>query len=719
LAGSTELAELTELAAGVRVARGLERMRRAIFRLLWQRLPSEVAGTGAALLLGWQGGFDGELSTAMRDAGLAHLIAISGSHVALLAGWIMPLLGWVQWGRRGVGAAWRLGPRARLGVLSALLWLFAALCGFPVPVVRAVAMQALETLAVCAGRPLSSLQALLLVAWGLLLWNPTNLLSPSFQLTFAASAAIQAFAARGEKQEAGGILALENFLVAPLRVGLSATMGTLPLVIWHFGVIQSWGVLATIAAEPLVTAMLGGMLAMGAAAGLGAEWCADSFAGSVSLANRLLELCSSTVAGWPASVVPVGRPSLLLLLGIGLLLTWWAVRRGSRRPGGGAGWLGRRRWGQRVRRRLLLGAALLLLGWNASWAWALWHPELTLVAMDVGQGDAQLLRLPEGECLLVDAGPQGSARGVAREVARAGCNRPPALVLTHAHADHWGGATALLERGVVREVWVSAPALRERGRQWQELLELARKRRYPVLALGEGQVTGSAARIGVRLAGEDPTALGGRSSRIAGARPPTDSGPFEPPASVDPLPTGSLPTAPNPGTPLPTAPLLKGNAASVVLAVQWGERSLALMADLEASGEGVLLRRGGLGPAEVLKLGHHGSRSSSRPEWLEAMRPRWALVSVGAGNSYGHPSPEVVRRIGGLRSATGMRTLLARTDRDGALRMTGDAQGWRMCAGGWEGACLGIDTGFDPGPTSESGVAREIGPARDGGSRLE
>ncbi len=246
---------------------------------------------------------------------------------------------------------------------------------------------------------------------------------------------------------------------------------------------------------------------------------------------------------------------------------------------------------------------------------------LHLTVLDVGQGDALVARSPQGRVWVIDTGGSFDGRFDSGESIVGpylwwqGHRRIDRLALTHAHPDHLGGAPFLLRAFQVGEVWEGV-APRHDGSQ--EVLEQA-FRRTPAHRL-------TAVRGLRRLwDGVDVEVLGPRLQE--------------------------------------RAPWTTRNDDSLVLLLRWGSVSLLLPGDVEARAERQLL---GSGPLDVLKVPHHGSRSSSSPAWVESVRPRIAIVSAGSRNHFGHPHREVVTRY----QAAG--TWLLRTDRDGAVTVSTD-----------------------------------------------
>jgi competence protein ComEC len=268
----------------------------------------------------------------------------------------------------------------------------------------------------------------------------------------------------------------------------------------------------------------------------------------------------------------------------------------------------------------------------AALAAAVWHPLLPSLAapvelhvLDVGQGDAVALRTPHGAWVVVDAGGV-SARGDAgeRTVApflRKHGGRVALLVLTHPHADHVGGAASLIER-------VGADTVLDAARvfgtsSYEETLRAARRRGsvWRRVRPGEEHVVDG---VSITVLAPDSTWTATRD---------------------DP------------------------NTSSVVVRATYGNVRFLLTGDAEADEEGWLTARHAEGlRADVLKVGHHGSRTSSTDAFLDAVRPRVALISVGRGNRYGHPDEGVLRRFD-ERSVE-----VLRTDDDGTITVQSDGR---------------------------------------------
>jgi competence protein ComEC len=560
-------------------------------------------------------GVDPALRTSFTRAGVAHLLAISGFHVGIVAALVLGLL-------RAGGV--RRRPAAVAG--AAAVGAYVAFIGAPDAAVRAALLLGLVGAGVVRGRPVHRAGAL---ATGLLLFvvgDPGAPTRPGFQLSFLG---------------AGGLVflapVLDRALLRRLRwarargsreavaVGIAATLATLPAVAWHFGEVSAVGIPATLAGTPLVAVAIPGIL--------------------VTLAADALPLVPGAVAHFLAGGTDLLLVALVRVVGAAGALPWATVTlpRGLLAAGAMGSVAGAillppaRDVGRDVRLATTglgaLGAAVLLGPLGAM----LGGGGVEIVALDVGQGDAVAVRSPDGRWLLVDAGPPAppDARdpppAVARLKAR-GVPRLEGLLLTHPDLDHIGGAAAAIEAFGPR--FVGGPGHVRGTEAYVDGLERAggADERIPWLELRAG----------------DRLDLDGVEIRVL--HPSEDPAPGDEP-----------------------------NASSLVLLVTWGGFRALLTGDAPAEVEDRLAEVAG--DVDLLKVAHHGSRTSTSRAFLDVVLPEVALVSAGRHNRYGHPHAEVLERLGSVSER------LLRTDRDGTLRvLVGRDGSWRLRTGpGWLG----------------------------------
>jgi competence protein ComEC len=364
-----------------------------------------------ALVLGRRGDIDPELRAEFVAAGLAHLLAISGLHVGIIAAWIAVL-----------GRALGLGSRAAW-LSAAGAWGYVLLLGFPAPATRAATFVAIGALARARQRHPRSGAVLAVAVLVVLAVDPTAATQAGAWLSVAAvwgTAEAGAALRRMRRPHPG---------VRLLAASVGAVLATAPITARVFGQVSLAGVVTNLVAVPIAGVTVPGVLASLAGGGL--------LAGGAGLTLAALERVAALGARLPFGVIggDPGLPFAVPWIGV-LALGLWLVRR---RP----------TWPVAARR----GAALLAVAVWAGLARDVWtrdrYDGLTLYVLDVGQGDAIALRSPRGRWMLVDAGPRFGGRDAGRTVVapflrRHGVRALDLLVVTHGDADHSGGAPSVL-----------------------------------------------------------------------------------------------------------------------------------------------------------------------------------------------------------------------------------------------------------------------------------
>ena len=589
------------------------RLRRKVSEGIDRALPEPQASLSQALLLGLRGRLPQDVTEDFRSTGTSHLLAISGLHV----GTILAL-------SLGAGV-WLLGRRSQLYLLLPLgaIWLYALLSGLSSPVERAAIMGSIYLIALALGRPRSILPALGLTASVMAGLEPQALKDVSFQLSFVAVAGIALFTQNmsplwgrfsGPSTGGGWMSALARGVMLAVLVSLGATLATLPLIAFNFHQIPTLGIPATVLALPalpflLITSAVAGVAGLvHPMAGQVIGWVAWV---PLQYVIRLVHLFAQ-VPGSAFSVPAFSNLLVLVYYGAFALLVLF--------PGGPGAFRAlvsrvrdrqQERTGHDIARPVgqrfpAVASLVLLVGLSVLsgflWFYAVTGPDgkLHVHFLDVGQGDSVLIVTAQGKQVLVDGGP-----GIT-DAARAVGSRLPfwdrdldMLVLTHPDKDHFRGLIEVLDRYdsdvVLEGSTISEAAL---YLEWEKAVEGEETRQ---VAAARGQIIGLDGSTWLEVLNPSPRPTGGAL---------TDS-----------------------------------NNDGVVLRLVSGEVSFLLTADIEAEAEARLLREGLPLESTVLKVPHHGSRTSTTRQFLYAVSPVAAVISAGAGNQYGHPHPEVTSRL--------------------------------------------------------------------------
>ena len=498
----------------------------------------------------------------------------------------------------------RLPPRSGSVVAIVVVGLYVALIGAPEAAVRSAAMLGAMAVSRLAQRPTSP-WALLAIGAAAPLLSPSAVLDVGYQLSVAGVAALVAAGALVRRTIPPAVRGWRRTLAAGLIASTVATLVSAPLVAWTFGRISLVGPMTNLIAAPLM-GVAQPILFLGLlAAPFHPIGAAIGDAAHPLLASfDAIAFAGASLPGAWVEVAPTPAAAVLGAVASAALI----VACVSRNPG--VPMIG-------------AAAAMALLVWNGLAPAGSGLTELHMI--DVGQGDAIALRTPHGRWLLFDAGRAWRSGDAGRAVIVPYLSRRrgslDAFVLSHPHTDHVGGAATVI--GALRP-----------------------KRYYDAAFAGDAD----AYRESLLRAREEGT----RWQRVV----PGDS------LVVDGVVIDFL--APDSSW---TAGLSDPNLASTIVLVRAGDVRFLLVGDAEREEEGWLLDRyGDALRADVLKVGHHGSSTSSSPRFLDAVRPRIALVSVGAHNSYGHPSATVLDAL----AARGAQVL--RTDRAGTVVVRTDGR---------------------------------------------
>jgi len=583
--------------------------------------PRATAQLLTAMTFG-EGGLAEPLPTQLRDdfrvAGMSHILVASGTQISYL---LLLLLGFSK-----------LVSLRRGGLLLfvlPILFFYAALAGGAPSIWRATIGGIFIAWAVLAGRDIDGLSLLSLALIVLAILDPLQLLSLSFQLSFAAAWGLIAFAPtlRIWAQRVLGKSILTDFVA----FSAGAQAGVLPIALYHFGRVSLAGIGANLLGVPLA-----GVLVATGIAGLVFPLAAlNGF-----LTNGIVNVAvfMARLPGAQIEQPPVGLLLIMMIYSVYLAAIFMAATRPSgddestpesilpalreevqrswqRRKTQFSGWP-----------KVVVAAFLIFTIWVGFQYWNAQNQLLRVTMLDVGQGESTLIRSPQNRTVLIDGGSDSDGRrsNVGQSVIvpylqTRGVKKLDVMVITHADADHCNGLLNVVREIPVGLVLDGATGNDPSATEYLELKREILKRKIPLIPARAGQKIN----------------LGEATLSVLA----------------------------------PILPLQKGdNNNAAVLRLDQGKFSVMFTADIEKETEERLVRRGANLKCTILKVAHHGSQTSSTPLFLKASRPQAAIISCGRYNRFGHPTTGVLQRLSQQKINT------FRTDLDGAIEITSDGE---------------------------------------------
>lgn len=554
----------------------------------------------SALLLGDRTHLSEEIRDDYAKAGIIHTLAVSGLHVGFVTVIAMTFFGFLRLPRKGV-------------IMLTLLALpfYMAVAQFKPPVERATLMACILLAGLLLERKPHIYNSLGIAAFIILLVHPAKLFDVGFQLSFTAMASILFFYEQfGQMEWINRVRKRWNtsgfqWLISGILVSLAAQIGTLPITASYFYRIPILSLPLNLLAIPL-TGLIVCLAFLGIFFSLISPWIALSYTILTDCLLKVMMAGTHWIAQLPFAQLTIARPDpieiSLYFLACLILFTAFSFRK----------------------KKIILFALLTLANIDV-WVAVYQHrePVLRWVQLDVGQGDAAVLHLPRGKTVLIDGGDHSRSFDAGRHVIapylnQQGIRELDAVILSHPHHDHMGGLSYVIDKFKTHLfVTANTPFDTELNRQLKKRLE---EKQIPLRIVTAPDSLSQFPGILMRFIW--PTA-----EEKAKAR-------------------------------LPHANL---NNQSLVLQLSFGQNSLLFPGDAERPVEKQMLTDIRNQPRQFLKVGHHGSKTSSSEAFLDKYKPDVAVISVGSSNRFGHPSPAIIdayhnRQIG-----------LFRTDRQGAI----------------------------------------------------
>jgi len=626
--------ELLGRGQGLKPLQWIYSLREHLFTSLARALPEPQGSLAQGILLGLRGNIPDSLYEAFSRTGAAHLLAISGLHISIIIAMFLSF-GILVFGRQRSIHIW---------LTLALTWLYTLLAGMHSPIIRAAIMGSLFLIAEYLGRQRSAIIALAFAAAVMVGIQPGLLWTVSFQLSFLAMAGLVLlypyFQAWGRKGVASLFGAREKVAAAGGMItdGFAATLAAIvavgPLIAYNFGIVSLVALPATFFSLPalpfiIVTA------ALVAFAGLLASLAAQILGWLALLFLSYLVLVVQGFDALPFSSFQVGTVSTWHIWGYYAILA--AV----------IAFLNHRKQLVDFSSKLISGikkAAEAIpkphLGFSMKWlilpllvvAILVWSVALTtpddklhVSFLDVGQGDAILIQTPNGQDILIDGGPDPQRINLELSKKLPFWDRKIDLVVcTQPHADHVIGLIEVLLRYEVKQVL--EPGVSYDSPVYQEWCNLVEDKGIEYNVAQTGQEIDLGRGIEIEVLNPPEVLFAGTSNDV--------------------------------------------DNNGLVLKLAWNKISFLFTADIREEAEFELIGQRANLRSTVLKAAHHGSETSTSQQFLAAAAPEVAVISVGADNNFGHPSPEVVER---LVDRLGEDSVY-RTDEDGTIEFITDGE---------------------------------------------
>ena len=600
-------------------------LRQRLAESLAAALPEPQAGLAQGAILGIRASISPQLQNDLSTTGTAHLIAISGINLSIIAG-IIVALGIRTIGRRHYYYVW---------IAMFIIWFYTILAGWQAPVIRAAIMASVFLLAEFMGRQKMALPALVLSAAIMVGLDPQVLWSISFQLSFLAMAGLILITPLFQKLSRDFILkyweedAWPTKLILPITDSFAVSLGSVlaiwPVVAYNFGIVSLVGPLTTFLISPALTGIII-FCSLTAMIGLVSIPVAQIIGWLSWLFLSYMLVIIQAFAALPLIAIQTGSFSINFVRIYYVCLTLWLIIQSNYHRVAGIissskNKLAAFEYSFNLAPKKYIIVPLLVVAFvTSSMAATLPDSRLHVTFLDVGEGDAILIQ-SSGQNILVDGGP--SAQAVNQELS----SKIPfwnrnieMLILTHPHLDHLSGLVDVIKRYQIKQIL--APNLHSDDPVYLEFLSVIKEKNLKMVFADKGQ--NIVLENGVLIEIFNP---------VYTETPGQDSD-FE-----------------NQG---------------IVLKVSQGQHSFLLTADIDSEAElGLLKNRFDLN-CTVLKVAHHGSSTSTSAEFLSACQPQFAVISSGLNNQFGHPSPVVLNR---LTAQT-----IFRTDLSGGIEFTTDGQ---------------------------------------------
>jgi competence protein ComEC len=578
-----------------------------------------------ALVLGEQGDIPEKVKEYFTLTGTAHLLAISGDQFGIVAFLSFSLLIWIL--KRSEFLLLSISvKKLAAGLTIPCIVLYAFVAGGGTSVVRAAIMVVTFFLSILFNRERNLLHTLALAAFFILLFSPPSLFDVSFQLSFLAVLSILYIVPRvleGFKKEGFSPPSIATwkkniwrYVKISLLVTATATFGTAPFVVLHFNRFSPIGLVTNLFIIPWVGFVTVPLSLAASILSFFLSPLAIFLININSFITLILLRVLAFLASFPFASLFVSTPTALEI-GLFYSLLFLTVHLKKKK----------------LARSLFVGFCVVLASDFAFWNLkGLFQKDLTLTFIDVGHGDSILLEFPKGKKMLIDGGGLYEDRFdigknvIAPFLWKKKIHTIDTLVLTHPDPDHLKGLNFIASNFSIGQFWESG--VRTDSESYQRLVDTLSRKRIERISVNENSPSQTINGIQITFLNPPERVLSHGSDQI---------------------------------------PSLLNNY-SLVMRIQFKNISLLLPGDIEKEAEYRMLNKGYPLDADILKIPHHGSLSSSTPYFLQRIKPSYAILSVGERNIGRLPHPEVIKRYLELG------TKIYRTDKDGAITVVTDGK---------------------------------------------
>jgi competence protein ComEC len=577
-----------------------------VMRINHETLSPLGASIATGLLVGERSEIPSEVLQAFSYTGTIHILSLSGLHVVFVSALLLGLFGF-----------FRVPYVARVYLTLACLVVYIAVADFVPSVVRAAVMTGAVLLGTVLQRRRLLVNNLFVALLIIIISDPLSLFDIGLQLSFTAVLSIVIIYPKLETlcKRFGLFLgphrSFSENIVSLLLVSVAAQIGTIPFTAYYFNKIP----LIALAANVLIVPLSSGVMGLGflsSLSGLFSSTAAQWYANVNDAAIWLMVKIAEVAAKLPFAYLEFYQMTVWSMLAFYLLIFYFLL------------------WNALPVRKYGFMAGLIITA-VLIWKPIVWNDsKLRIYFLDVGQGDATVVQLPDKKILLIDAGDRNAhgdegEKVVAPFLRKIGIQKIDWLVMTHPHDDHIGGVNYLLKH-------FDVAAIIEPGQFYRsDICDTV------LQTMAEKNIPRQTIRSGDALAIDREVAL----------------------YCLHPSDEFVSATAPAP---------FNTNNASVVLKLEYRDVQVLFMGDAEIESDAKIARYGNFLQSAIVKVAHHGSWNGTSNEFISLVQPRYAVVSCGEFNKFNHPSPAVMKNLSSLSEE------VFRTDRHGAVIFATDGK---------------------------------------------